>query len=294
MLDRASRTAADVAAVRALCSIAPPNQRILHDALSLQMIPPPWQSWRFILQGPFRTLTYHVLRGCAHLRAGVRGMCDVVALRYRYIDDRLAEAYAQGFRQILLLGAGFDYRAYRPAFADTHFIEVDHPATQAAKLAILNAHQITVPSRVHYIAVDFMGDWAATLSQSKALADVPTFVIWEGVAYYLDHQAVRYTLQTLTKQLAPGSRLIFDCAQLNTLDSRAFQRAARYATSHGEPLLWGGTPQDIAALIREFQSTPPTIKRFSDILHTLRQAEHLVLESEPVFDQFYMVETRVG
>ncbi|WP_137937639.1 SAM-dependent methyltransferase [Chitinivorax sp. B] len=290
MLDQASRTAADVAAVRALCSAAPPGQRIMYDALSLQMIPPPWRFWRFMLSGPLRSINYQFLRSCAHFKSGSRGMCEVVALRYRHIDDQLQDAYERGIRQVLLLGAGFDYRAYRPEYTDVHFIEVDHPATQAAKLALLDEHHVSTLGRVSYIGVDFMGDWASTLQQSGALGNEPTFVIWEGVAYYLDGQAVCYTLQTLLDQLPADSQLIFDCAPVQDDSARELQRAARYAASHGEPMLWGGTMHEVEALLNSFHLSTPKIHRFSDLMRTLMVEESLSLPIEPVFDQFYMVE----
>ena len=52
-------------------------------------------------------------------------------VRTRVIDDAVSEA--AGIRQWVLLGAGYDTRAWRlPALAGSHVFEVDHPATQAA------------------------------------------------------------------------------------------------------------------------------------------------------------------
>src|SRR3954452_22478162 len=50
--------------------------------------------------------------------------------RTKLIDDWVGDGVATGARQVLVLGAGFDSRAWRlPALADLPVFEVDHPAT---------------------------------------------------------------------------------------------------------------------------------------------------------------------
>src|SRR4051794_26490410 len=60
-------------------------------------------------------------------------------VRTRVIDDMLRAFVADGGRQVLLLGAGYDSRARR--FGDelrgVTFFEVDHPATQEHKRRVL-------------------------------------------------------------------------------------------------------------------------------------------------------------
>jgi len=60
-------------------------------------------------------------------------------IRTRMIDDLVRNALRTGTHQLLLLGAGFDSRAYR--LQEAHGIavfEIDHPATQRAKRERLN------------------------------------------------------------------------------------------------------------------------------------------------------------
>jgi O-methyltransferase involved in polyketide biosynthesis len=53
--------------------------------------------------------------------------------RTRLIDDIVADALPR-IGQVVILGAGFDSRAYRlPGLAEITVFEVDHPATQQAK-----------------------------------------------------------------------------------------------------------------------------------------------------------------
>lgn len=63
------------------------------------------------------------------------GGVEFVFTREWCIDDFLKSSLSEGLDQIVILGAGFDTRAYRIAGIDkTRVFEVDHPATQAVKL----------------------------------------------------------------------------------------------------------------------------------------------------------------
>jgi methyltransferase (TIGR00027 family) len=56
-----------------------------------------------------------------------------MAARSRYVEDRLAEAVANGVTQYVVLGAGLDTFAYRNPFPRLRVFEVDFPATQEWK-----------------------------------------------------------------------------------------------------------------------------------------------------------------
>ena len=52
--------------------------------------------------------------------------------RTRLIDDAVAAALRDGIDQVLILGAGFDCRAYRlPGIERARVFEIDHPSTSA-------------------------------------------------------------------------------------------------------------------------------------------------------------------
>ena len=79
------------------------------------------------------------------------------AMRHRYTEDCLAQAVTQGINQYVILGAGLDTFAYRPAQAATslQIFEVDYPATQDWKIERLAALHITPPKNLSYVPVDF-------------------------------------------------------------------------------------------------------------------------------------------
>src|SRR5262245_51857837 len=86
-----------------------------------------------------------------HRRGGhssLRRIGDLMALRTLAIDAPVREAVAGGARQVVILGAGLDGRAFRMAeLAAVDLFEVDHPDSQAPKrqrAAALTAQARTV------------------------------------------------------------------------------------------------------------------------------------------------------
>ena len=78
-----------------------------------------------------------------------------MATRSRYAEDRLAEAVAHGVTQYVVLGAGLDTFAYRNPFPQVHVFEVDFPATQAWKRAMLEDAGIEAPPTLTFVPLDF-------------------------------------------------------------------------------------------------------------------------------------------
>ena len=77
--------------------------------------------------------------------------------RTRGMDDALLEEVAAGARQVVILGAGLDSRAYRMAseLAGTTVFEVDHPVTAAYKAQRVKAVVGEPPANVRYVTIDF-------------------------------------------------------------------------------------------------------------------------------------------
>ncbi len=120
-------------------------------------------------------------------------------VRTRMIDDLVGEAIRAGARQLVLLGAGFDSRAYR--LRETNGIaafEVDHPATQRAKRQRLKPRFGRVIETVRFVEVDFeKDDLERALVTAGFKAEIPAVVVWEGVVSYLTGAAVNGNLGVL-------------------------------------------------------------------------------------------------
>ena len=85
-------------------------------------------------------------------------MADMIALRISAIDSAVRDAITGGATQLVILGAGYDGRAWRlPELAGVKVFEVDHPATQGDK----RAHLTALPSAtgiVTFVSVDGEGN----------------------------------------------------------------------------------------------------------------------------------------
>jgi methyltransferase (TIGR00027 family) len=76
--------------------------------------------------------------------------------RTKYMDSVVAEEVRDGAEQVVILGAGFDSRAYRMAdeLAAVTVFEVDQPGMSATKQARVRSAAGTPPANVHYVPVD--------------------------------------------------------------------------------------------------------------------------------------------
>src|SRR5262249_7844347 len=124
--------------------------------------------------------------------------------------------------QIVILGAGFDCRAYRiPGLEQTHVFEVDHPDTQAAKRRCLERMLGPSPAHVTFVAIDFNRQRLAEVLPAAGFeAHRRTFFIWEGVTNYLTEPAVDETLRFI-RFTASGSQVLFTYVHRNVLDHAA-------------------------------------------------------------------------
>jgi methyltransferase (TIGR00027 family) len=145
-------------------------------------------------------------------------MISMMVHRTAFFDEALASAVdptgPHSAQQVVFLGAGWDTRAYgalrgRPV----RVFEVDTPATQRAKTEALDRAGIDA-SHVTFVETDFgQTSWFDALLRRGFDPDLPTFILWEGVTYYLDKKTVQTTLRTVSG-LAVGSRIAFDTYSL--------------------------------------------------------------------------------
>ena len=145
-------------------------------------------------------------------------MISMIVHRTAFFDEVLATAVdptgPHPAQQVVFLGAGWDTRAFG-ALRDrpVRVFEVDTPATQRAKTLALDRADIDA-SHVTFVETDFgQTSWFNALLGRGFDPDLPTFILWEGVTYYLDEKTVQTTLRTVSG-LAVGSRIAFDTYSL--------------------------------------------------------------------------------
>jgi methyltransferase (TIGR00027 family) len=122
----------------------------------------------------------------------------MMIIRTRFIEERLAQAIRDGVSQVVILGAGFDTRAYRltELLKDARVYEVDQPSTQEYKKRRVKETGIEVPPNLTYVPVDFRHDPVGdVLARAGHDSSKRTFFVWEGVTMYLPEEAVEATLR---------------------------------------------------------------------------------------------------
>jgi methyltransferase (TIGR00027 family) len=171
-----------------------------------------------------------------------RSLRALFVMRQRYAEDELAAAIARGVSQYVLLGAGLDSFAYRrlDLRQTLRVYEVDHPASQQWKRQRLADMNVTIPSNLTFIPIDFEvqtlaeGMAASTFKQHEA-----AFFSWLGVTQYLTEDAVLSTLQYVASHTAPSSEIVFQIllppSTLSTEDQAIVAFAAGHAAERGEP-----------------------------------------------------------
>lgn len=244
--DTPSRTAQWVAAARGLGRLLPEAVRIADDPYGLA----------FSSSSLAGLVNRSGDRGEAIARIPGLSMWIVyMQVRTRLIDDAVRDFVAAGGRQLVVLGAGYDCRALRlPELTGAQVYEIDHPATQGHKRAVLERVGATSPAC--YLAWDFetrpLDDLPGALAEAGHDPAAPTLTIWEGVTMYLTEGAIDASLRAIAAWSAPGSEIAVSYlskAQLArpSLAARALQAVVQ---GLGEPFKFAWEPEELPAYLR--------------------------------------------
>ncbi|HKR02690.1 MAG TPA: SAM-dependent methyltransferase [Pyrinomonadaceae bacterium] len=161
-----------------------------------------------------------------------------IALRTRYFDERIGEGLAQGIRQIVILAAGLDARAYRLSFpAGTRVFELERQEVLNYKQEKLGN---TLPHCARYaVGVDLREDWQSKLIQAGMNAAERTLWLVEGLLLYLDEAAVLTLFEKIDSLSAPDSILLFDVLGRSLLDAPQMAKQLQFSEKLGAPWLFG-------------------------------------------------------
>ncbi len=203
-----------------------------------------------------------------HDYAGARQVIDtggvtfaayfMINVRTHYIDAALRRAVADGATQVVILGAGYDSRAYRfrQAYPQLRFFEVDLPATSERKRQRLAEIFGAVPDYVRYAPIDFDKQHLQDVLPSLGYdAKQRTLFILEGVTMYVAEAGNGATLDFIRKNSAPGSSVVYDYLLRPVVEGKydgfyAADYIAFAVARRGEPYITGWTPPEAAAFAR--------------------------------------------
>lgn len=169
-----------------------------------------------------------------------------VVVRTRFYDDYLLAAAADGVRQIVLLAAGLDTRAFRLPWPDgTTLFEVDLPETTAFKAEVLETADAVPRCARNVVVADLTADWPVALIDAGFDPQQPTAWLVEGLLVYLTHEDAARLLDTVGSLSVRGSRL--SCEQGRGAKQLAQIAAVRAGAGAGEAIsLWQGGIEDVS------------------------------------------------
>lgn len=184
--DRPSSSARAVALVRAHAT----ERGVIDDRPARALLTPGWSALLWVLgRRPLR-------------RVGASPTTSFIAARTLFFDGEVIAAIAAGARQVVVVGAGYDTRAWRLDRPDTTWFEVDHPTTQADKRRRAPA------GGPIYVPLDLVtGSMADVLPAHGFDPEQRTVFVVEGLTMYVDEPVVRRLLTDAARLGAPGTRL---------------------------------------------------------------------------------------
>ncbi len=174
------------------------------------------------------------------------GVNGAAVARIRFIDECLAEGLQNGLKQMVIIGAGYDTRAYRIKGIQEALkvFEVDHPDTQAVKTATIRTIFGDLPKHVVHVPVVFGQD-----RLDEKLFDLgydpglKTLFIVEGLLMYIPPTSVDLLLAFIARASGSGSAVVCDYFDTSVIEGtcplQEAQALKKFVEAEGAPLQFG-------------------------------------------------------
>lgn len=224
----------------------PEDKRLFDDPFALQLLP---FGWRVFIRLAFLPGLRGMVLALRERR--MPGSLGAILCRTRYIDDVLKRSLEAGIDQLVILGAGFDSRAYRiDGIENVRVFEADLPGIGKLKKKRLEKVLGAVPENVTLVGIDF--DRQSLSDVLRAAGFQPgkrTLFIWEGVTQYLTAEAVSSTLEFVSSASGAGSAIVFTYVRRGIIDGTDrpewMQGFLAFAERIGSPLVFGLNPAEL-------------------------------------------------
>jgi methyltransferase (TIGR00027 family) len=155
--------------------------------------------------------------------------------RTRFFDNYFRRAADDGVRQVVILAAGLDSRAYRLSWPDqTTIFELDQPQVLDFKREVLAKQGAKPNAERREVAIDLREDWPQALQDSGFDPTKPSAWIAEGLLIYLPADAEEQLFSGINALASPGSHVaVEDSAPMASDDYSAAVEEER-ADAEGE------------------------------------------------------------
>lgn len=195
-------TAAGAAFCRAVEQYLPEKERLFNDPLAYDLLGGFYQR---LLRSP--KLRQWVID---QTEKATRGLYGEQICRTRYIDEVVVNALQTGVKQVVILGAGVDTRAYRlPGMEQAKVFELDLPGNSKTKQERVQKLLGKRANHVRFLPIDFEEeDLGECLKAGGFDMASPAIFIWEAVTQYLPAETVADMLKFIGS-CARGSQVVF-------------------------------------------------------------------------------------
>ncbi|MGH9941917.1 MAG: class I SAM-dependent methyltransferase [Pyrinomonadaceae bacterium] len=228
----------------------------------------PSRSWlarlsRADAAAPVRLLR-RTLRAAAE-RLTIPGISLHYALRKRFLEETARTALEkEGFRQVVVLGAGLDTLALRlhETFPAVRFVEIDHPATQQFKTQAFARRGLRVGSNLRFLPLDLGRQSLDQLARPNDFDadDRRTLFIAEGLLMYLTPGEVDALFEFVGRRGGAGSRFAFTYMESDAGGRAAFRNSTRavkwWLRWRGEPFKWSLRPAQLPPFLAAHALSP--------------------------------------
>ena len=245
------KMALQIAGLRANETHLPENERVLEDPYAEWFFP---EAVRRMLQDPARVKAERAKY--ERIMPGVNG---AIVARIRYIDECLLGLLGEGLQQLVIIGAGYDTRAYRiPGVGESlKVFEVDHPLTQETKMETIRQIFGELPDHVIYVPFVFGRDrLAEELRGHDYDPGLKTLFITEGLLMYIPETAVEAFLTFVAGASASGSILVADYFDRSVIEGTCPLPEAlalkSFVEQEGSTLQFGFTEGQVEAYFKAY------------------------------------------
>jgi methyltransferase (TIGR00027 family) len=157
------------------------------------------------------------LDGDPHGKRAHRIGIDYQAVRTHFFDEYFENAVRAGIRQVVILAAGLDSRAYRLNWPPgTAVYEIDQPKVLEYKTGILEQRGAAPTASRRPVPIDLRDDWPAALTDAGFDRTQPTAWLAEGLLPYLPSDAQDRLFEMFTALSAPGSQVAVEVFGMNS------------------------------------------------------------------------------